>query len=111
MSPRRWPGPSWRPRLARVRVLRGTDREETRVVGPYGPALAVPTQRPELTEVGFDADALTVSWVDTRAANAHRVTVLRDAQVFFGTTVSAPRDTARLRPGITGTGAFTPLPF
>ncbi|MEU6237086.1 fibronectin type III domain-containing protein, partial [Kitasatospora sp. NPDC047058] len=97
--------------LARVRT--GQDAVS---IGPHGPALAAPTERPELVEAAYDAppaagppDAglLAVAWTAVPAADAYRVSVLDEGGLFFrAAEVRAPVTTAGLDPGLVDGGTY-----
>lgn len=88
--------------LARVRESPGLV-----VIGPYGPAFAVPTAEPELLAVGYEAGRLSVAWHAVPGADGYRVSVLTERGV-LGTPVevAAPATTAELEPAITDPGRY-----
>lgn len=74
-------------------------------IGPYGPGFAVPTERPELLAVGYDAGLLSVAWSAVPGADAYRVSVLTDREV-SAVEVAAPATTAEWAPGIPDRGSY-----
>ncbi|GAA2136081.1 hypothetical protein GCM10009760_15310 [Kitasatospora kazusensis] len=88
--------------LARV----GTDPAVVST-GPYGPGFAVPTERPELLAVGYDAGLLSVAWSAVPGADGYRVSVLTGGEVFGAAVeVAAPATTVEWGPGIPGRGSY-----
>ncbi|MGW6916642.1 hypothetical protein ACWGB8_22875 [Kitasatospora sp. NPDC054939] len=88
--------------LARVRTVEGVVS-----IGPDGPGFAVPTERPELRAVAFDAGLLSVAWSAVPAADAYRITVVNDHGVFLpAVEVDAPATTVESEPGVTDAGAY-----
>jgi hypothetical protein len=97
------PGATVAAALARV----GTDPLAV-TIGPYGPGFAVPTERPELLAVGYDAGQLSVAWTGVPGADAYRVSVLTSSGVFGAPVeVAAPATTAEWTPGIPAQGSYS----
>ncbi|HWL35344.1 MAG TPA: hypothetical protein VNQ77_04055 [Frankiaceae bacterium] len=83
--------------LAAATLAVVVDSNDAVSIGPYGPAFAIPTERPSLLAADFDGTTLTAAWTPVTGATAYRVTVLKDGTKDAQADVAAPATTGAVR--------------
>ncbi|MFI1564696.1 hypothetical protein ACH4ZX_16880 [Streptomyces sp. NPDC020490] len=82
---------------ATARVRR---RGDALSIGPYGPAVVLPTRRPDVLAAKFAAGTLSTTWTAVPAADGYRVSVLHRGRVTYESRVPASTTTFHAIPGI-----------
>lgn len=93
----RMPAPQPPGCLAAATLAAVVDSNDAVSIGPYGPAFAIPTERPSLLAADFDGTTLAAAWTPVSGATAYRVTVLKDGAKDAQANVAAPATTGAVR--------------